>query len=151
MARKQTAKLPGPADSSQDIPEDEFDDDDDPTSTGGKVVSKASAVRDAIARGKVTPEDGTSYIKRVYGLDITKQMFSSYKSQEKLRRAKAGSKGKPGRKPRAGAGQSAPGDSASSSNSAKGDANLLDAMEAMKPLVANLGAERVKRIVDLLG
>lgn len=28
---------------------------------------------------------------------------------------------------------------------------LLVAMEAMKPLVANMGAEKVKRIVDLLG
>ena len=28
---------------------------------------------------------------------------------------------------------------------------LLDAMEAMRPLVASLGKEQVKRIVDLLG
>ncbi len=28
---------------------------------------------------------------------------------------------------------------------------LLDAMEAMKPLVASLGKEQIKRIVDLLG
>ncbi|MEO6808557.1 MAG: hypothetical protein ABI353_05535, partial [Isosphaeraceae bacterium] len=74
-----------------------------------------------------------------------------YKSQEKTRRAKTGMKGKPGRKPKAGIGQAAEGDSASSPKSAKGEANLLAAMEAMKPLVSNLGAERVKRIVDLLG
>lgn len=34
---------------------------------------------------------------------------------------------------------------------ASGETDLLDAMEAMKPLVASLGKEQVKRIVDLLG
>jgi hypothetical protein len=29
--------------------------------------------------------------------------------------------------------------------------NLLNAMEAMKPLVASFGKEQVKRIVELLG
>jgi hypothetical protein len=32
-----------------------------------------------------------------------------------------------------------------------GEADLLAAMEAMKPLVANRGADKVNRIVDLLG
>ena len=32
-----------------------------------------------------------------------------------------------------------------------GGSELLDAMEAMKPLVGSLGKEQVKRIVDLLG
>jgi hypothetical protein len=32
-----------------------------------------------------------------------------------------------------------------------GGSGLLDAMEAIKPLVASLGAEKVKRIGDLLG
>jgi hypothetical protein len=34
---------------------------------------------------------------------------------------------------------------------AKGDVDLIEALEAMKPLVASLGAEKVKRLVDLLG
>jgi hypothetical protein len=32
-----------------------------------------------------------------------------------------------------------------------GERDLLDVMESMKPLIAQYGAERVKRIVDLLG
>ena len=32
-----------------------------------------------------------------------------------------------------------------------GEADLLKMMEAMKPLVANLGADKLKRIVNLLG
>ena len=32
-----------------------------------------------------------------------------------------------------------------------GDGDLLDALEKMKPLVASLGPDKVKRIVDLLG
>jgi hypothetical protein len=32
-----------------------------------------------------------------------------------------------------------------------GEPDLIEAMEARKPLVASLGAERVKRLVDLLG
>jgi hypothetical protein len=33
----------------------------------------------------------------------------------------------------------------------KAGSELLDAMEAMKPLVSSLGKKQVKRIVDLLG
>ncbi|MEO6810278.1 MAG: hypothetical protein ABI353_14275, partial [Isosphaeraceae bacterium] len=66
MARKQTANLSGTSAISREVPEDEFDDDDELTTTSGKAVSKASAVRDALARGNLTPEDGTDYIKRVH-------------------------------------------------------------------------------------
>jgi hypothetical protein len=33
----------------------------------------------------------------------------------------------------------------------KAGSELLEVMEAMKPLVASLGKEQVKRIIDLLG
>lgn len=150
MARKQTANLASQAGVPREVPGHELDD-EEPASASGKAISKAKAVRDALAHGYTTPEDGRNYVKRVYGIDITKQMFSSYKSQEKIRRAKAGLKGKSGRKPKGGVDQAAEADSYLSPKLAKGEANLLDAMETMKPLVSNLGAEQVKRIVDLLG
>jgi hypothetical protein len=34
---------------------------------------------------------------------------------------------------------------------AKGDGDLIEALEAMKPLVASLGKAQVHRLVDLLG
>ena len=40
---------------------------------------------------------------------------------------------------------------ASGARALSGDGDLLEALEAMKPLVASMGAEKVKRLVDLLG
>ena len=57
---------------------------------------------------------------------------------------------RPARKPKAAA-QAVEGYLAPPSFPDDGGIDLLDAMEAMKPLIASLGAEKVKRIVDLLG
>jgi hypothetical protein len=32
-----------------------------------------------------------------------------------------------------------------------GEVDLLDAMEALKPMIASLGAEKLKRVIDLMG
>jgi len=83
---------------------------------------------------------------------MNRQTFSSCKAQQKMRDAKkreaAAPKGKPGRKPRAAveAYLSPP-----PKAPANGEPDLLEAMEAMKPLFASLGADKVKRIADLLG
>jgi hypothetical protein len=151
MARKKTAapKHVEPEDESQDVEEEPEPEDDEPAS-GGKAISKAAAVRDALEQGEESPDDGVAYIRKIHGIEISKQMFSSYKTKEKGRQAEKAPKGKPGRKPRevAQPDHVAP---ASKPAAAGGESGLIEALEAMKPLVASLGAEKVKRLVDLLG
>jgi hypothetical protein len=72
------------------------------------------------------------------------------KSQLKKRAGSGAPKGKPGRKPKASAateGYLAP----PPKPPADGGPDLLDSLESLKPLIAQYGAERVKRMVDLLG
>ena len=64
--------------------------------------------------------------------------------------AEPAAKGKPGRKPKESLSQGVDGYLATPPQAANGEADLLAAMEAMKPLVAALGADKVKRIADLL-
>jgi hypothetical protein len=112
---------------------------------GHGKITKTEAVRRALADGVDQPADGVAYIRDNFGLEISPTHFSAVKSTEGKKSEKP--KGKPGRKPKAAVeGYHAPPQPASSGNS-----ELLDAMEAMKPLVASLGKEQVKRIVDLLG
>jgi len=114
------------------------------------TISKAEAVRQALSAGMETPEDGTGFIKSNYGIEISKQMWSSYASQQKARdskKADGAPKGKPGRKPRA----TVEGYLAPPPKKATGEADLLETLEALKPLIASHGADRVKRLVDLLG
>jgi hypothetical protein len=162
MARTRTAKHPKPVEpeeESQEIPDEEPA--TTPVPQGGfethgrtgsdpTPVSKADAVRAALKEGLDAPGDIAEFIKAKYGIELPKQMISSYKAQQKARDAKKEApKPKPGRKPRTPAVENyvAP----PPKKAGDGEVDLLAAMEAMKPLVASLGADKVKRIVDLLG
>lgn len=113
---------------------------------GHGKITKSEAVRRALADGVDQPADGVAYIRDNFGLEISPTHFSAVKSTEG-KKGEAAPKGKPGRKPKAVVeGYLAPPPPAPT-----GGSELLDAMEAMKPLVASLGKEQVKRIVDLLG
>jgi hypothetical protein len=117
-------------------------------------MSKAEAIRRALAAGHEGPQEGTAYIHREFGIEVAPQHFSATKSQIKSREGPKKAKVKPGRKPKAAApSQAVDGYLARPPKpSATGDqTDLLAAMEAMKPLVAALGADKVKRIADLLG
>jgi hypothetical protein len=50
--------------------------------------TKAHAVREALKDGIDTPQDGVAYVKEKFGLDITAQQFSTYKSIEKSNKKK---------------------------------------------------------------
>jgi hypothetical protein len=112
-------------------------------------VSKAEAVREALAAGKEMPEEGVAYLLDHFGIVMDRQTFSSNKSQEKAREAKkaeAAPKGKPGRKPKAAVeGYLAP------PPKARGNGDVLETLEALKPLIASHGAQKLHRLVDLLG
>lgn len=112
------------------------------------TVTKTEAVRQALAEGLDSPGDIAAFAKAKYGLEIPKPQVSAYKAQAKKKAADGSSNGKPGRKPKASVEDYlAPPPKLAPT----GDGDLLDALEAMKPLVANLGKERVHRLVELLG
>ena len=105
-------------------------------------TSKSDAVRMAIAAGFDGPQVGAGYIQSQFGLDVSPEHFSAVKSTDKKKVLTGEPKGKPGRKPKA---ETLP------EPAAAGEPDLIAAIEAMKPLVAALGADKVKRIADLLG
>lgn len=116
-----------------------------------KAISKAEAIRRMLAEGIDNPTVGSHEIKKRFGIELTPQHFSATKAQMKGKEAKSPGtpKGKPGRKPKAAVeGYLAPPPKPQPPGE---QPDLLAAMEAMKPLVAALGAEKVKRIADLLG
>lgn len=102
-------------------------------------VSKADAVRAALAKGLDSLDDIEGFVKSQYGLEISRQMLSSYKAQQRAREAKkaGGEPAKRGPKPKAAA-------------SSGGDGDILSALEALKPLIASQGAEKLHRLIDVL-
>ena len=85
---------------------------------------------------------------------VTGDRAATLQRGEVGRREEGGSRpqGQAGRKEKAAAQVAEPGQAAPQPKprAAGGETDLLTAMEAMKPLVASLGADKVKRIVDLL-
>jgi hypothetical protein len=117
--------------------------------SNGKPITKVEAVRRALAAGFEMPQEGTAYIRSEFGIELAPQHFSATKSQLKKRSLGKSPKAKPGRRPKALVeGYLAP---PPKKRLPPDGSELLDAMEAMKPLVASLGKEQVKRIVDLIG
>ncbi len=123
-----------------------------------KGLNKSQAARAAIDAGYVKPGEAVAYIKSQFGIDMNPQHFSAIKSNYKKAQGggrsarKSSEPAMPGRKPKGAAGPDFEGHVGQPRRqSAGGGPDLLEAMEALKPLVASLGSERLKRIVDLLG
>lgn len=104
------------------------------------AVTKAEAARAAIAEGIESPKRAVAFIRERFGIDMAPQHFSASKT---LERKKGGMKVKVRRAPVRTPAAPVPAPDV--------EAGLLAAMEAIKPLVASLGADRVRRIVDLVG
>ena len=116
-----------------------------------RKMSKTDAIRAAVAEGHESPADGVDFIKRRFGIELSKQHFSATKSKLKTtgggQTKEASRATAPARKKAA----RVEGYLAPPEQPAGGEGNLLDALEAIKPLIAQHGAESVKRMVDLLG
>ena len=144
MAKTRTAKHPAPKTAE---PEPQPEPRPAPKPEPEKAVSKADAVRAALAHGMEKPDDGVAYIKAKFGIDLPKPMWSSYRAQIRARENRSeGQAPKRGRKTKA----VVQGYLVPPKIVPTGEGDLINVMEAMKPLVASLGAEKVKRIVDLL-
>ena len=108
-------------------------------------ISKSAAARAALDAGIESPEKAVEFIRSQFGIEMSRQHFSTVKSQTKKKQGYT--KSKRGRKPKAAnyvEGYLAP------PPSGRRD-NLIESLETLKPLVAQFGAEKVKRLVDLLG
>ncbi|MFO0892706.1 MAG: hypothetical protein U0790_26630 [Isosphaeraceae bacterium] len=113
----------------------------------GAAISKAEAVRRMLADGIDNPSQGSQEIKARFGMDVTPQHFSATKAQIKNRKGGA-SLGRRGRRPKAAVeGYLAP----PSKIRPTGEGDLIDTLETLKPLVAQLGTDKVHRLIDLLG
>jgi hypothetical protein len=106
-------------------------------------ISKAAAVRAALADGLDRLDDIAAYVKAKHGHDIPKPQISAYKTQSKAKTAGTAPKPVAEKKAKPAAPQVA-------KHGGGGETDLITAMEAMKPYVKVHGAERLKRIIDLL-
>lgn len=103
------------------------------------TMTKADAMRAALRAGVESPTAASQYIRNRFGIEVSRSHFSAFKCNER----KAGNSETPG---------AAKGDPTLPLRlEAIDDGDLLIALEMIKPLVASLGADKVKRIVDLLG
>ena len=139
---------------SQEIPEDdpEVEEDDEPGRIPQGAVSQTDAARAALDKGYEKPAEAVAYIKATFGIDMNPQYFSAIKTRTKTAEptAKKAKPGKRGPKPKPAAPVAAPATPTPKASS-NGEAELIESLETLKPLIAAMGAEKVKRLVDLLG
>jgi hypothetical protein len=107
------------------------------------AISKAAAVRAALADGLDGLDDIAAYVKTKHGHDIPKPQISAYKTQEKAKVRKSQEPVPKSAKPKSAALPTA-------KHGGGAETDLITAMEAIKPYVKEHGAERLKRIIDLL-
>ena len=146
MARKANRNVesePQPAESIEQNSDHELDE-SIASDVRHQTMTKAGAARAALANGIMVPRQASAYIKQKYDIDISPQQFSAEKSRLKLRSG--------GSIPASGSNSSGySGENFSGQFSTfSGEADLLQALEIMKPLIHQLGADKVKRMVDLL-
>ena len=141
-----------PEDASQEIPEEEPEAEEEEAETDSPgSINQADLVRKAVAAGHEKPKTGVPYIKQHFGADIDPKYYSVAKSQLKKREAKASFTPEPakrGPKPKAPAIENyvAPPEKPK----AAGEPDVLLALEGVKELVQQFGADRVKRMVDII-
>jgi hypothetical protein len=103
------------------------------TATG--PMTKMDAVRAALEQGVEKPTEGVAFIKDKFGLEISAQMFSAYKSHV---RKKPGRRGRRGRR----AATAAPGRQAN-------NGSPIELARAVKQLVERFGADSVVQMAGV--
>ncbi len=143
---------------SQDVPDEEAARTLEPNPLPNGVVSQTDAARAALDAGYEKPGEAVKYIMDKFGIDMNPQYFSAIKSRTNATQRDGEAKkekAKPGRKPKAAA--PAPRKplvedyvAPPEKPKAAGEPDVLLALEGVKELVSQFGAERVKKMVDLL-
>jgi hypothetical protein len=107
-------------------------------------TTKADAVREALKEGIEAPSEGVAFVKERFGLEMTAQQFSTYKSIEKKRAGNGGSR-------RTGSGEAPARKSARLPVPAPKNGSISEDLTALKELVHRYGADEVGRLVTLVG
>lgn len=108
-------------------------------------ITKAEAIRQAMAEGIDDIGEIADFIRAKYGHDMSKPMVSSYKAQQKARDAKKAQAAPAPRRGRPAGFAAAPKTAALASS--KGD--LIDDVVAVKQLVEKLGSGQVRKLIEL--
>lgn len=105
------------------------------------AISKSEAVRRALADGVDQPADGVAYILSQFGIEMGPQHFSAVKSVHLKKQGipTVNTRFQPKT------------DASPKEATLSGEGDLLESLEILKPLIAQFGADKVKRLVDLLG
>ncbi|QEL19301.1 hypothetical protein [Limnoglobus roseus] len=101
------------------------------------TITKAEAVRKALAAGKESPSDGVAYLKSEFGIEISTAMFSTYKTAEKKK-----AEGKKSRTAKTVEPEAKP-----TGKAAKGD--TVEFVRQVKDLVDQYGVEAVKDLAQV--
>jgi hypothetical protein len=110
------------------------------------TVTKAEAVRRALGAGAESPADGVAYVLKHFGITMDRKTFSLNKSQQKARSTKQpDTRDRGDEPPPSDARRLAP------HGASRENEDVLNALETLKPLIAEHGPDKLKRMVDLLG
>lgn len=113
-------------------------------------VTKSDAVRAALKEGVDKPQDAVEWIKTKYGIEITPQHFSSYKSQIKKQEGTGGGVGG-GNGQRRGHRSNAEATATITGGAGVNNGSPAELARAVKSLVERHGAGAVKEMVDVFG
>ena len=150
MARKKTTPASQPVQSRDESQDPDRQSLEATEPHPSRKMSKTDAIRAAMAEGIESPGDGVDFIRRRFGIEMSKGHFSATKS--KLKTAEGTKKAAPQAASKSSTKPQPVGDYQTPPEQPAGrDGNLLDALEQMKPLIAQYGPDHVKRMVDLLG
>ncbi|HEV2555450.1 MAG TPA: hypothetical protein VGV17_16980 [Bosea sp. (in: a-proteobacteria)] len=130
MARKRTPEAPIEAPAAERVT--------------APTMTKAAAVRAAVAAGKSKPADAVQWIKEQHGIEITPQHFSSYKSSQARKDGVGSSGGRRGRRP------AATGFAPISSRHRVNSGGGVDLAKQLKSLVTQYGADEVSGMLAVL-
>jgi hypothetical protein len=155
MGRPRKSSIPPPApvepeEESQEVPDEQLE--VEPGVAGEKGMNKSQSARAAIDAGYEKPVEAVASIKRQFGIDMNPQHFSSIKSnyrktQGEAMPVKAALVPASARKVTIAAVEV----HVAPPSKPPGEGDLLDTLETLKPLIALHGADKLKRMVDLLG
>lgn len=113
-----------------------------PAAEAGQKMKKSDAMREAIKRGIDKPIAASEFIKSEFGLDVTPQVFSSFKSISKKKEGETS----PVRARRA---RQAAEVLATPNGQRVGNRNPAELAKQVKELVAQFGAGTVKSMVEV--
>jgi hypothetical protein len=107
---------------------------------GKEPMKKTNAVRQALADGVDNPTEAVAHIKKEFGIDITTQQFSTYKSNLKAKGAGSSARKRSDKRS---------GTEIGNGRTTRGEIDVVDAVTAVKELCGQIGADKVKRLAGL--